>query len=173
MAYSGQVFSNPVTGQEIRIVRTAEETGGELVEVESILPPKAPEPPAHYHPAQDEHFEVLAGEVAVTLDGERRRHRAGESFSVPAGAVHEMSNDGDADARLRWETRPALRTEQFFEAVGDLWRSGKLNSEGMPNPLRMAALVNAFTDELRLGSPPWAIQRIMLPVLAAGGRALR
>jgi quercetin dioxygenase-like cupin family protein len=173
MSHSGQVFSNPATGQEIRILQTAEDTDGELLEVESVLPPHAPEPPAHYHPQQDERFEVLAGEVVVTLGGERRRYGPGEAFSVPAGTVHEMSNDGDEEARLRWETRPALRTEQFFESVGELWQSGKLNRKGMPNPLRMAALVNGFTDELRLASPPWPVQRVVLPVLAVGGRALR
>jgi quercetin dioxygenase-like cupin family protein len=31
---------------------------------------------------------VLAGEVALTIDGETRRHGPGESYSIPAGVVH-------------------------------------------------------------------------------------
>ncbi|MBI4879953.1 MAG: cupin domain-containing protein [Planctomycetes bacterium] len=42
--------------------------------------------PEHSHGAQWEI--VVAGEVRLTLQGEERTYRAGESFFVPAGAQH-------------------------------------------------------------------------------------
>jgi quercetin dioxygenase-like cupin family protein len=89
----------------------------ELLEVEARYEPTTRRPPAHYHPEQDEHFEVLEGVLhVVTPDGERR-YAAGESFDVPRGTVHSMGNGGDAPARVRWQVRPALRTAGFFRAL--------------------------------------------------------
>ena len=118
MAEPQQIFRNDETGQEIRVLSHDEDA---LV-VESRMPPQSPQPPPHLHPAQDEHFEVLEGEVEATIDGETRTYSAGERFDVPAGTVHEMSNRSDAPARLHWETRPALRTLGFFEIVGRVWQ---------------------------------------------------
>jgi quercetin dioxygenase-like cupin family protein len=112
------VFRNDETGQEIRVVSHDEDA---LV-VESRMPPQSPQPPPHLHPSQDERFEVLEGEVEATIGGETRSYAAGERFDVPAGTVHEMSNRGDTPARMRWETRPALRTLGFFEIVGRVWQ---------------------------------------------------
>lgn len=114
----GQVFSNPETGQEIRVLSADEEA---LV-LESVMPPNSQKPPPHYHPSQHEYFEVLEGEVQTYIGGERRAYSAGERFDVPPGTVHEMSNTGGSQARLHWETRPALRTLGFFEIVGRVWQ---------------------------------------------------
>jgi quercetin dioxygenase-like cupin family protein len=42
--------------------------------------------PEHSHAAQWEL--VVAGEVELTRDGETRTHRAGDSFTIPAGVPH-------------------------------------------------------------------------------------
>ena len=33
---------------------------------------------------------VIAGEVALTIDGQTRRHLPGESYDIPAGSVHSV-----------------------------------------------------------------------------------
>lgn len=134
-----QVFSNPDTGQEIRVLRADEEA---LV-LESVMPPGSPQPPPHYHPSQHEYFEVLEGEVRATIGGEERRFAAGEKFEVPPNTVHEMSNQGEAQARLHWETRPALRTLQFFEIVGKVWQGDH----------EAGAKLVEFTEEIRFDDP--------------------
>ena len=89
----------------------------DLLEIEAEYQPSERRPPAHYHPEQDEHFEVLAGVLHVaTPDGERH-YTAGESFDVPRGTVHRMGNGGDEPARVRWQVRPALDTLGFFRAL--------------------------------------------------------
>ena len=70
-------------------------------------------PPPHFHPSQDEHFEVLEGAVALKVGHARSVVPAGESFDIPRGTVHTMGPSG-GPARIRWEVRPALRTEQFL-----------------------------------------------------------
>ena len=70
-------------------------------------------PPPHYHPTQDEHFEVLEGSIALRVGHERRTVPAGESFDIPRGIEHTMGPAG-GPAKVRWEVRPALRTEEFL-----------------------------------------------------------
>jgi quercetin dioxygenase-like cupin family protein len=83
-----------------------------LVMEQSYAPGDAP-PPPHYHPSQDEHFDVLEGSIALKVGHERRVVPAGESFDIPRGTVHTMG-PSRGPARVRWEVRPALRTEAFL-----------------------------------------------------------
>ena len=116
----------------------------EALVVESLLPPASPQPPPHFHPTQHERFEVLEGEVTTTIGGEERVYREGELFEVPAGVVHEMSNRAaDAQARLRWETRPPQRTLQFFETLGRIWQGDQ----------EALAELGRFSDEIRFPEP--------------------
>ena len=75
-------------------------------------------PPRHYHPSQDEHFEVLEGSIALRVGHEHRTVPAGESFDIPRGTVHTMGPAG-GPATVRWEVRPALRTEEFLTQTPD------------------------------------------------------
>ena len=122
MARPGDRLTNPFTGQSIVFRRTTAETGGELVEVESIYSTAGSAAPAHLHPSQDEHFEVLEGELVAVLDGEERELGPGDTLEIPAGTPHLFQKAEGVEARMIWVTRPALRTEEFFELVfgGDL-----------------------------------------------------
>jgi quercetin dioxygenase-like cupin family protein len=170
IAAAGQTLANPATGQSITFLETAADTAGERLVMESAWTPHGPRPPAHYHPRQEEHFEVLEGTLGVQLDGEELKLGKGASFDVPAGTVHEMWNAGDEEARVRWEVRPAMRTEELTESLFGLAQDGLVNDKGVPNPLQAAAILNAHRDELRLSSPPWPVQRVVFPALAAVGR---
>ncbi|MGI8511958.1 MAG: cupin domain-containing protein [Solirubrobacteraceae bacterium] len=172
MATTGATLTNPVTGQAITFRRTTADSGGDVLEVESRWPAGGgKEPPAHYHPRQAEHFEVLSGDLEVRLDGERRTLRAGESLDVPAGARHSMWNGSDAETSARWATRPALQTEAFFEAFWGLAQDGKVTKAGLPEPLQAAVLLREFKDEFRLARPPRLVQDLAFGSLAVIGRA--
>ena len=81
---AGDAFENPVSGQQLIFRKTAQDTGGELLEVESIYTKPSPSrPPVHYHPRQEERFEILSGEVHALIDGEERTLREGEVLVIP------------------------------------------------------------------------------------------
>jgi mannose-6-phosphate isomerase-like protein (cupin superfamily) len=147
------------------------ESTEEVLAVEVTYAPHGSAPPKHYHPAQAEHFEVLAGELRARVDGEERTLRAGDVLEIPATAVHQMWNQGDAPARAIWETRPRGRTEQWFRAIDALHRSGRVSKKGMPGPLAFAVLLNEYRDVFRLAGPPDALLRAVLVPVAAVGRA--
>jgi quercetin dioxygenase-like cupin family protein len=108
MAHEGQELVGH-NGFRLKLLRISDE----LLEMEAFYSGEGGLPPEHFHPQQDEHFEVLEGAVKAVVDGEDRRYTAGEAFDIPALVPHQMAGDGPA--RVRWEVRPALRTAEFFE----------------------------------------------------------
>jgi mannose-6-phosphate isomerase-like protein (cupin superfamily) len=114
MAHQGQEIESP-GGMTLRLVRTAAETDGELLEMEASYSGEAGMPPEHLHPSQVERFEVLEGSMHAIVGGEERVYRVRESFEVPAGTPHQMAAQGPT--RMRWEVRPPLRTAEFFERL--------------------------------------------------------
>ena len=141
MAHAGQ----EIHGQEgfrLRLVRTAAETGGEVLEMVATYGATGRFPPEHVHPRQVERFEVLEGTMRTIIGGTERRYGRGESFEVPSGTPHQMTAEGPS--RVRWEVRPALRTAEFFE---------RLHGDG-PDSARaagsIAEFLAEFSDEIRM-----------------------
>lgn len=119
-------------------------------------------PPLHLHPGQDEHFDVLEGAIDVELGGASRRVAAGEAFTVPRGTPHRMVPAGDAPARARWTTEPALDTLGWWQALHE----ARFARGGQPPLPVMARLLRAHRAEFRLAIPA-VVQGPMLTVLAA------
>jgi mannose-6-phosphate isomerase-like protein (cupin superfamily) len=155
-------------------------TPGETLEVlerkpdalvlEASYAPGGSAPPAHYHPSQDEHFEVLEGALQVEVDGARRQLRAGETLDVPRGKAHRMWNPDAVPARSRWETRPPGRTEQWFAALAALQGTEHVDASGRPKPLPFAALAHRYTDTFRLVLKPAPLAGLAVATLALVAR---
>jgi quercetin dioxygenase-like cupin family protein len=103
---------------------TVRQSGSEALEVEALYDPGGSPPPAHVHPAQAEHFEVLEGTLSTLVDGDERTLETGDTLDIPAGTVHQMWNAGLAPARVAWRTTPAGRTLEWFEALDAFQRDG-------------------------------------------------
>jgi mannose-6-phosphate isomerase-like protein (cupin superfamily) len=168
MARAGDVFTLH-DGERVTLRTTAADSNGELLEVEAEWAPIELEPPVHFHPEQDERFEVEAGELSVEIDGTTHVARPGEAIDVPRGAVHKMWNSGDVPTRATWQVRPALRTEDFFEAVHTVRASGRHGRNGMLTPLGAGVVLREFHDEFRMPLPA-TLQRPVLALLAGLAR---
>src|SRR5436305_15182063 len=92
----------------------------EALVLEGEWAPGGSPPPAHLHPDQDERFVVHGGRLRAVIDGAEHVLAPGDTLEVPRGAVHQMWNDGDEPARATWETRPALRTAEWFRRMDAL-----------------------------------------------------
>lgn len=116
MVDAGQVVRLP--GSTMVFLATRNETGGARHEMLVTYDPGSAAPPLHRHPHQTEVFEVEEGAIVVTLRGEEQRVAAGSTITVPSGAVHTVRNaSADDPAVVRWTTRPALATGEFFVAL--------------------------------------------------------
>jgi quercetin dioxygenase-like cupin family protein len=156
---------NPKTGQRLVFVETARDTGGRRLVMDAYFRPEGQAPPEHFHPLQEEHFEVRAGRMAVRRAGAREEFAVGESFDVSRGTPHAMHAAGDEEAVVRWTVTPALRTQEMFETLWGLAADGKTNAKGVPNLLQAAVIARAYANELRVTSPPRVVQNLVLPPL--------
>jgi mannose-6-phosphate isomerase-like protein (cupin superfamily) len=150
---------------------TIRNSSPELLEVEGTWGPRGKPPPAHYHPAQDEHFEILEGTLTARVEGEERELRKGEVLDIPRGTRHQIWNQGGETTRAIWQTRPAGRTEQWFRSIDALIREGRVGSNGMPGPLAFGVYLTEFRDVFRLGTAPDVLTRPVLAALGLVGRA--
>jgi quercetin dioxygenase-like cupin family protein len=139
VARAGQELHGP-GGFRLRLVRTAAETDGELLEMEATYAGTGAMPPEHLHPHQAERFEVLEGAARAVVGGIERHYEAGDSFEVPVGVPHKMG--ADVPTRMRWQVRPALRMAEFFEELYGAIEAG----EGE----RVPAIFEEFSDEVRI-----------------------
>jgi quercetin dioxygenase-like cupin family protein len=170
MIRKGDVLQNPVTGELIRFIETAADTGGEHVLIEVVVEPDGFVAAAHVHPYQTERFEVLEGTLSFEAGGEEITAGPGDVVTVEAGTRHRFWNSGTTEARFRCEVRPALQFEQLIETMFSLAQDGKTNRKGMPNPLRLAVIARAHFDDVRLSFPPAWMQRTGLALGAPLGR---
>ncbi len=159
------------SGETMRFTRTSVETGGELLEMRTEYRPNSAKPPAHFHPKQREHFEIVAGSMTVDMNGEQRVYHTGESFDVPEGVAHAMWNAGDVPTQVIWQVRPALKTQTFFETIWGLRQEGRTRN-GTPDLLQSAVLMRAYADEFQLVSPPRPVQLVLFGVLGLVGSLL-
>jgi len=173
MAHAGKVITNTVMAGTVKFIKTAADTGGELLEMEATYNTAVDSVPEHYHPYQDEHIEVLAGMVSVHLKGQERTYVTGENFDFPRNVPHGfLGAAGSEEARILWQIRPALDSETFFETVCGLAADGKLKGTGIPNLFQLAVIFQAFNDEFQTTRPPRIVQKIVFTVLAPIGRFL-
>jgi quercetin dioxygenase-like cupin family protein len=149
---------------------TVREHSPEVLEVEGNWGANGSAPPPHFHPAQDERFEVLEGELTALVDGEERVLRAGDTLDVPRGAVHKMWNSSAGPTRAVWRTSPAGRTLEWFTALDGLNRRHPPGRAGISSPTRLAALLSEYDDVIRLSAGPKPIVGAVLSGLAAVGR---
>ena len=167
MAQPGDEFTNP-DGGKLLFRQTSSTTQGELLEVEAVYPPGSELPPAHFHPAQEERFEIKSGILRTIIEGQERYYGTGESFVIPQGVPHQMHNGGDEPCRFLWQTRPILKTEQFFETVWGLAQDGKMGGGG--SLLQMMVIGQEYREVFRLVNPPQFIQRILFGIMAPIGK---
>jgi quercetin dioxygenase-like cupin family protein len=131
--------------------------------------------PEHFHPTLEERWAVLEGRAQIKLDGTWRDLVPEDGPVVVARNVrHELKNTSGREARLRTEVIPAGRLEEFLTESARAAREGLYNARNLPTSFRgavwIADFAQRFRDETVMTSPPPAVQRITLPLLAPFAR---
>ncbi len=178
MARRGESIGNPKTGEKVTWLETTQDTNGELLRFEWIVPPRF-FIPEHVHPHQEERHEILSGTLWARVGGREQIFREGQKVVGPPGVPHSWRNPSiNEELRLVSEMRgEALREfEALFETSYGLARDGKTTKSGVPkNPLQLAVLVSETKNMFYFTQPPMPVQRPFLAlfeVLASIGRLL-
>jgi mannose-6-phosphate isomerase-like protein (cupin superfamily) len=131
--------------------------------------------PEHYHPSLEEHWETVEGAARVKLDGVWRDLVAADGPVLVARNVrHELRNESGGPTRMRTRVTPAGRLEDFLTESARAAREGLYNARNLPTSFHgatwLADFALRFRDETVMASPPPALQRLTLPLLARFGR---
>ena len=168
----GQTVENPVTGERFTFTHTAASTGGELLAFDFALRPGGSVPVPHVHPVQTERFEVTAGTMRFRVGLRTVIAEPGDVVEVEPGVMHSFANDGEDEARLRVEVRPALAMEEMFADVVEMAEAGRMTRRGLPrNPLDLAVLARTYDAEAHAPLLGVRLQRILLAPLVWLARA--
>jgi quercetin dioxygenase-like cupin family protein len=143
---------------------------GENLIVDTWLEPGG-ELPKHFHPIQEELWQVLEGRVRFHLDGHDRILTPADGVvAVKPGMKHALKGVGPGEAHLRCEVVPALHLEEFLTDSAAAAREGLFRKGGIPTGpkgLRWAAtFLGRHREETVMTFPPQFAQRAMVALFA-------
>ena len=162
---------NPLSGEQIVILRSAAETGGQVLDWELRLAPGGRVPSSHAHPGQQETFTVLEGKMRFRVGWRRIIAGPGRRVVVPAGTVHHFANAGRVTARVAVESRPALRMQELLETAAALAQDQHAARRVLPRPLDLALFMTEFEREVAAPYLPRALVRLLMRELARTARS--
>ena len=173
MARTGQTLENVASGERITFRRTAAETNGELVAVDLALPAGARVAGwRHFHPEQQERFEVVEGWMSFRLGRKRILAAAGHGRRRAARHAARLRERGHGRrAGARRDPPRARHGGAVRDAVG-LAADGRMMLGGIPRPLDLPLFLDRFEREVQAAFPPRWLQRIALAPLAWLARRL-
>lgn len=98
------------------ILISGEDTAGRYALIDMLIQPGSGPPPHRHH--FEEMFQVLDGEIEVTIRGETSRAGTGATVNIPALAPHRFHNATDRTVRVLCLVGPS-GLEAFFAELGD------------------------------------------------------
>jgi len=167
-ANNPETIVNPVTGDCMTFLHTAEESQGNYAKICFDLPPRAKGSPLHYHTAMHETFTVLEGSLDMEIGekGNWRKLQPWESIQVPAGMHHSFCNNSQDWVTFTTENRPATGFEKFIRGLYGLAIDNKVNPEGMPKNLLQLAILLKMADTIPVGIPPFVFHLLINSLVA-------
>jgi mannose-6-phosphate isomerase-like protein (cupin superfamily) len=156
------VIVNPLSGEQITILRTAAETAGAVLDWELLLSPGGRVPSSHAHPEQTETFTVVEGRMRFRVGWRRLIAAPGQTVRVPPGTVHHFANAGGVPARVVVESRPALAMEELLETAAAMAQDQYAARRPLPRPVDLALFMADFEREVRA---PFLPARLVRPAL--------
>lgn len=160
------VIVNPLSGEQIRILRTAAETAGTVLDWELLLAPGGRVPSSHAHPEQTETFTVVKGRMKFRVGWRRLIVTSGQTVRVPPGTVHHFANAGSSPALVSVESRPALAMEELLETAAAMAQEQHAARRALPRPVDLALFMADFEREVRAPFLPRGLVRTAARCLA-------
>jgi quercetin dioxygenase-like cupin family protein/uncharacterized protein YndB with AHSA1/START domain len=170
---AGDVLEMEPLGVRMQVLRSGEETNGELFEIEVTGRPRGFLDQRHIHPDQTERIEVIEGRMKVAMNGREHILSEGQSIEIPPGTPHTQVPVGTGTGRVRITARPAGRTGAFLKRLDELCRAGQFMRAGFPRPVAGAELVLEFSGAGHAAAPSLRVQRALAHAVIAIARPTR
>ena len=136
-------------GTLMRLLATAEDTGGQLAVMEQRAR-RGFSPPRHVHHAEDTALMVLEGHLTAEVGDDRRAVGPGELVWLPRDVPHTFRVDSDEVHLLELATPAGI--ERFHVEAGEPARVAEIPPPHEPDVARMLAVAEGYGTEL-IGPP--------------------
>ena len=143
-------------GVRVRVLATADDTGGAYTLLDYQAPPDLPGPLPHWHQRYTEAFYVLEGRLTLHVDGEERTLGPGELATVRPGQVHQFRNGSDAPTRFLIHFTPGGFEGYFIELAEFVRREGTWPPRDPSGVLAIAARYDTFSPAVGQANLPAA-----------------
>ena len=141
-----RVYENPIIGDKVTFLKTADETNGEYTLVEVELKAGGGND-LHYHRAFSEKFIPINGELGVQVGNQHKMLKAGESYTVNTGVIHKFYNSGDKPIKFQVELRPGHEGFEKCIQIGyNLAKDGRTRKNGIPKRFSHLAVLLTLSD---------------------------
>ncbi len=169
MPTKGQILTNPDTGDLYEFLETAKDTNGQRVTLKLTLKSKGELVPNHYHALQDEHFEVISGNLTILLNGKKQILAAGEKITLPKNEPHNHYNAEDESVVYIQSVSPALDFDYLLENIIGLTIDGKMPN-GKAGLVQELVTLKYLDSKSYLASIPQGPQKFLMNVVGPIGR---
>jgi quercetin dioxygenase-like cupin family protein len=165
---TGQEFYNPATGTRITIL----EDSAERVSMRRTMPPGTGKADAHRHLDYVESFVVEKGTATIRIGKEVRRVAAGATVRLEPDTPHANPYAEEGEVTFRHSVEPP---NAFVRAYIATWLAalerGHLNEQDEFTALQLFPVLAATKARSFVVGPPIAAQKVVIPIVAAIGRA--
>jgi len=174
MVQSGDVIEHPSFGARMTFLETSEQTNGDRLRVEVVLPPGF-SMAEHVHPRQEERHEVLSGTLRGSVGGQERDYEAGERVVGPPDVPQAWRNPSDREVlRMVSEHRPVSHMEHMLETGFSIARDFEADKKGaLKHLLRAAVLLDEIKEDFYFTRASMRVLMAVFVALAPLGRLLR
>jgi mannose-6-phosphate isomerase-like protein (cupin superfamily) len=102
----------PFVTKDGSTIRELHRTAVQSLAEATLEPSEATE--RHYHRETEEIYFVIKGAGTMEVDGETQTIRPGDAVLIPAGAWHQLENDGSSELRILCCCAPPYSHEDTF-----------------------------------------------------------
>ena len=145
-----EILYNPLVGNTVKFLSTAERSGGTRTEIEIELAAGGGIP-MHYHNNFSETFTICDGTLGLELSGGRKLYlKRGELITIPRRTPHRFFNDSSSPVTFRERISPAdSGFEHSLRIAYGLVNDGLTNRSSIPrNPYHLAILLKMGDSNL-------------------------
>jgi mannose-6-phosphate isomerase-like protein (cupin superfamily) len=165
----GKEFHNPATGTRVTIL----EDSSQRLAMRRTLPPGTGKADAHRHLDYVETFVIEEGIATVKVGKDVRTAAAGETIRLEHDTGHANPyNEGSEPLTFLHSVEPS---NPFVRAYVATWvvalERGELNEQDEFSALQLFPVLAATKARSYVVGPPIAAQKLVIPVVAAIGRA--
>jgi quercetin dioxygenase-like cupin family protein len=169
MPTKGQILTNSDTGDIYEFLETAKDTNGKRVTIKMTLESKGELVPNHFHALQDEHFEVVSGNLTILVDGKKQVLTQGEKITLSKNKPHNHYNNHNEPVVFIQSVTPALDFDYLLENIIGLTIDGKMPN-GKAGLVQELVTLKYLDSKSYLADIPIGLQKFLMNIIAPIGR---